>query len=355
MKNKAAKSASVWTLVGAWAVVGWGSPAWAQFKCGNVFVAEAPHACQGGILPPYDTDLIWELDTRTREARIFAFVPYELCGHITGLAFTPDGTRLRASSYYRSEIIEFDSKGNLTTALGPADGIACPSGRNNLAYDAQGNFYVANGCGSKILRFPADGGPGTVFTSGTGALIAIAFVPDGDLYFTSILNNSGRLMRVTPDGTATEFDNYGTTTHGITLTNDRRGYIYVGLRNRQILRYRAGDPASKTVLVPAGPWATIYSIAMSADQSLLYVHSYHKAYAIDVLSGSYTTLVEFFTPMREGFTGGIAVAPSMPCVSMASAWSLNALALVMFAAGTAAILWHMRSSRAVPGGPVRIV
>lgn len=160
------------------------SAARGQFVPGHVFVAESTgKLCQNQEI--YGHDRIWEMDPQTGEATLFVQIPEEMCGFLTGLAFTPDGSRLRASSFMQSWILEFDSQGNMTIALDVSDGIACPWGFNNLAYDADGNFYVANQCTRNILRFPSGGGPPTVFADaadGVDDLEAIAFAADGDLY-----------------------------------------------------------------------------------------------------------------------------------------------------------------------------
>ncbi len=334
MTNKAAKLASVWTLLGAWAVVGWASAARGQFKCGNVYVAESSNRfCHEP--PDYSPDRIWELNPETGEVKLIAEIPMSDCTFLTGLAFTPDGTRLRASALLRNEIWEFDSQGNWTTVLGPADGIACPWGYNNLAYDAEGNFYVANDCGGNILKFPADGGPGTVFTSGTGTtFFALTFAADGDLYYTTILNNSNRLMRVTPDGNATEFDNYGSINQGNAMTADRPGHIYVALDSVGIVRYQAGNPASKETVATfaCGPEC---SMTMSPDQSQIYFHRGGKLFGVDVANGTTTLLADYLT-IPFGFTGGIAIPPRMPCVPISSRGGLFVLILVLLTAGTIA-------------------
>ncbi len=87
-----------------------------QFVPGHVFVGKsAGKLCASQEI--YGHDTIWELDPQTGEASLFVQIPEEMCGFLTGLAFTPDGTRLRASSWLRNWILEFDSEGNITVAL----------------------------------------------------------------------------------------------------------------------------------------------------------------------------------------------------------------------------------------------
>jgi hypothetical protein len=171
-------------LLTAWITMFGPPAARGQFVPGHVFVAESPgKVCMNQEI--YGHDQIWEFDPEAGEATLFVQIPEEMCGFLTGLAFTPDGSRLRASSFIQSWILEFDSQANMTIAMDVSDGIACPWGFNNLAYDADGNFYVANQCTHNILRFPPDGGPPTVYVDaadGFGNIDAIAFAADGDLY-----------------------------------------------------------------------------------------------------------------------------------------------------------------------------
>ncbi len=75
-------------------------------------------------------------DPQTGEVSLFVELPSEQCGIIWGLAFTPDGSRLRASLYQTHQIVEFDSAGNMSVILDADDGIMSPSGSNNLADEA---------------------------------------------------------------------------------------------------------------------------------------------------------------------------------------------------------------------------
>jgi len=340
MTRKAATLACVCLILGS------GSEVRAQFKCGHVFVAESSFKlCQN--TPQSGPDRIWDLDPKTGEATLFAVLPPGMCGFLTGLAFTPDGTRLRASSWLRSEILEFDPDGNVTTVLGISDGIACPWGFNNLAYDAEGNFYVANQCTRNILRFPVDGGPATVFADaadGIGSLESIAFAADGDLYFTTVLNNFSQLRRVTPDGNATDFDNFGSIILGQTLAGDKSGHIYVALKSAEIFRYDAGNPESKELLAMLACGERC-SITMSPDQHLIYFHRGGLLFGIDVVDGTVATLVDFTDPPRLAPTAGMAVVPTTPpCIPAVSQWGLIAMVFAVLAAGTI-VIQRRRSDR----------
>ena len=165
----------------ALAVIVLAIPARGQFIPGHVFVSQArDEPCN---FPSVANDRIWEIDPETGEFRLFVELPHqEFCALLSGLTFTPDGTRLRASAWARHAILEFDSEGNFTVVLDLFDGIAFPGGFNNLAYDEDGNFYVVNSFGNGLLRFPADGGPRTVFADRADGVIvggAIAAIVAG--------------------------------------------------------------------------------------------------------------------------------------------------------------------------------
>ena len=131
-----------------------------EFVPGHIFVSHIPNifcAKPPEIEPP---DRILEIDPETGEFSLFVELPE--CKHMTGLTFTPDGTRLRASALVTSEILEFDPDGKFTVVLDADDGISGPGGTNNITYDGEGNFYVVNAGSNTLMRFPPDGGPGTV-------------------------------------------------------------------------------------------------------------------------------------------------------------------------------------------------
>ncbi len=319
------------------------SSARGEFVPGHVFAAQAARKlCLEQ--EEFGGDRIWEIDPATGEATLFAAIPEELCGFLTGLAFTPDGSRLRASSLLRYEILEFDSEGNMTVALDITDGIACPWGLNNLAYDAEGNFYVLNKCTQNILRFPPDGGPPTVFADAKDGIAtrgAIAFAADGDLYFTTGLDGFNLLRRITPEGNAFPFDGFGSIITPVTVTADESGHVYVGLETAEIFKYDAGDPESKDLLAVVPPGGR-YSMTMSPDQSEIYVNSWGVVtsgglWSIDVRDGAVTLLAGFSEV--SGVPAGIAVVPvpPPPPIPTVSGWFLPVMALLVLTAGTITI------------------
>ena len=77
MKSRAAILASVGVVLASASVVR------AQFKWGNVFGAQTTFA-QCHKPPTSSPDRIWEWNQSTGEAKLFAVVPDELCGFVTG-------------------------------------------------------------------------------------------------------------------------------------------------------------------------------------------------------------------------------------------------------------------------------
>ena len=281
----------------------------AQFVPGHIFVAQTDdERCIGA-----GRDRIWEIDPTTGEFTLFAQLFGNECGEMSGLTFTPDGTHLRASQFSPSRIVEFDSEGNFTTVLDESDGIFLPGGSNNIAYDAAGNFYVLNGFGAPIRRFPADGGPGTIFADREDGVVwsgAIAFAADGDLYYAGSFED--QVVRITPEGEGFVFDEYPFNVNVFTLTADGSGNVYVKVSRptgTEILRYRTGNPNSQQVVVSAVPGS---SMTVSPDNMHLFLAaSGGTVYSVDLGDGTVGVVAQSsdYLPL---FGAGIAVAPVRP-------------------------------------------
>jgi hypothetical protein len=303
---------------------------WGQFTPGHVFVSD-PHIKFCGNQQLLGGDKIWEIDPDSGEVTLFAELLGEDCGFVTGLVFTPNGCGLRASSALNHRILEFAPDGPWHVALGFEDGIRIPSGSNNLAYDAKGDFYVVNGSRT-IMRFPVDGGPGVVFAddedgiSGGGA---IAFAADGDLYYGNT-NSADNTLRISPAGNATLFEDYGFD-DPVAVTADLAGQVYVGLETSQLLRYNMGEPES-TELLTSGLLGLRHAIAMAPDQAHVYVATAaQELIAVDVDDGTRDSLAVVVSSRLVG--AGIAVVPFPP-----GDWTLDAAVELDDAAGWAQCL-----------------
>ncbi len=286
----------------------------AEFVPGHIFVVQRTdtfclHQPQNG------PEKIWEIDPLTGDVSLFLELPE--CVHLTSLAFAPDGTRLRGSALMPNQILEFDSEGNISVALDSSDGIASPEGGNNIAYDTGGNFYVTNAGTATLMRFPAEGGPGTVIADwcdGVRDWTAIGFAADGDLYLcpggNGCVAGHNRLLRFTPlDWEVSVFVAYPPNVIPAALAADRSGFVYVhrsGTGFNDLARYRAGDSGSLEVLASPGG---AMRLTMSPDQTRVYVYNAipgTRVLAVDVRDGSVTVVAELF---EMAFGGGIAVVP----------------------------------------------
>lgn len=280
--RKRARAAALALVVGAL------SPALVQadFVPGFLYVSDtSPAPCFDGGPP----DQIWEVNPRTGESRVFATLPPGFCGGFQGLAFTPDGQYLRVGSFWDSQVLQIDGDGNFSVALGPEDGLNPPNGFNGLAYDAEGNFFVSTVLPSRILKFPADGGPPSVFANrqdGIESGPALAFAPAGELYAT---NFSGDTIRFQPDGDGDIF----TTISGVSIAVDASNNVY--LRNAHgLYRFINGDPADAELMLNWPPEldGVTGTITVSPDQQTLMYVALNEVRRIDLLTGAMTELLD---------------------------------------------------------------
>lgn len=72
-----------------------------QFMPGHVFVSGgSANLCKDTS----ERDFIWDVNPETGDISLFVEIPGKLCDAVTGLAFTPDGRRLRALSLLRGVV-----------------------------------------------------------------------------------------------------------------------------------------------------------------------------------------------------------------------------------------------------------
>ncbi len=174
-------------LMALWALMGLVLPGAAHaggggFTPGHVFVSVfEPDACDFG-----GREAIVEIDPTTGAASVFADSDDGVC-LLSGLRFTPDRTRLYALNWGHlfdppdlGWVQAFNPDGTSALILDQSDGLTRPSGANALAFDPAGNLYVLNAGNSTILKFPVDGGPGTVVADGGEGIVgrgALDFAP----------------------------------------------------------------------------------------------------------------------------------------------------------------------------------
>ena len=206
------------------------------------------------------------------------------------MTFTPDGAALRASVWRSSTILEFDGNANVGVALGPGDGIRGPLGSNNIAYDADENFYVVNLGRRNIMRFPAGGGPGTIYADSSDGISAgpIALAPNGDLYFA--VAGRREILCFSGPHQGTLFDTLPAEAIGVaSLTVDGSNTLFV-LGLEDIYRYEGGNPGSRQHLAEVQASFQFASMTISPDDSALYVAALNSVFSIDPDVGTVTEL-----------------------------------------------------------------
>lgn len=174
--------------------------------------------------------------------------PPQLCPIIK---ITPDGTQRTFTTFQGNELLgmAFDGAGNLFVS-GPGavakitpDGtqslFARVSGAWPLAFDRSSNLYVgSNPTGpSSIVRISPDGTQTVVAKQPSGpseSITALAFAPNGDLYF--ILG--GAIWKLLPNGTMTVFatNDYGFNANSLAF--DTAGNLFAGVNG-----YSSSEPA----------------------------------------------------------------------------------------------------------------
>lgn len=247
---------------------------------GRLYTSATPHPNCFGDNP---NDRIYEFDPATGQSRIFAEFSEDLCGLVSGLSFTPDGTRLRASAFWHNAIVAIDGDANMEVALDADDGIRGPGGSNNLAYDIAGNFFVANFSAPNIMRYPADGGPGTVFADladGVTASGPIDDAPDGGLYYAPV--GTRRLRHFDAAGNGVLLDMLP---EGIeSLSVDSIGNVYV-LTSQAIYRYEQGNPSTREVLAVIPFIGAGSTIIVAPGDSFLYASVGAAIYRVGATEG----------------------------------------------------------------------
>ncbi len=320
-----------------------------SFAYGHVFVSlQASDPCDFG-----GPEAIVEIDPATGTSSVFADSNDGIC-LITGLRFAPHDNQLLALNlghivpgFDGGWVQAFNPDGTSELILDASDGLFGPNGANALAFDESGDLYVVNGENSTILRFPADGGPGTVFADWTDGIAdrgALDFAPNGDLFYCGDL--AGAIIRITPDGESSVFDD--TLLFPSSLVFDPQGNLFVSassLAGRTIYRYDDGDADSRRVLATGflGGSGIPSPLALSRDGSVVYLAEiFGLVYSIDAEDGT-TTVVADLSDLPYRFPLGITVyAPDLPVIPTVSAWGNVVIALLVLGVG-ALVLIRRRS------------
>ncbi len=328
------------------------------FTPGHVFVSiTSPDPCDFG-----GSEGIAEIDPVTGAISLFADSDDGLC-LVNGLRFTPDGSQLYALNlghllpeFDGGWVQAFNPDGTSEVVLDASDGIFGPNGANGLAFDAHGNLYVVNAEVGTILKFPADGGPATVFadlTDGLAGRGALDFAPNGDLFYCG--DFAGAIIRITPEGESSVFD---TLPAPSSLVFDAHGNLFVGAGQAGVgttfYRYDNGDPNSRRILAQGfkGQSGVPSPVALSADGSVLYVVQANGfLFAIDAEDGT-TTLVATIGSVLGGRPHGIAVYAPEP-IPATSEWGILLMTLLLLTGGT--LLLSRGSAHETHGSQTRAV
>jgi sugar lactone lactonase YvrE len=305
-------------LAGLLAVVlGAGVAARGEFVPGHLYVSAfggKPACFEFG-----DPEAIIEIDPGTAEMRVFAHSDdHDMCS-VSGLLFTPDGGRLLQLNWWYSQILSFSRDGSSEIYLDTSDGLNGPFGANGLAFDAGGDLYVAD-WNSRILRFPADGGPATVFADGQDGLRgggALDFAPNGDLFYCGI--DAEGVIRITPQGGASLFDPLP---EPGSLGFDRAGNLFVTAGQvgvgPTIYRYDDADPDARRILAEGfvGWSGQPNPLTLSPDGSTVYyADGRGELYAIDADDGEVTYVGNIQLPGVRGhgmYAAGLTFLPLSP-------------------------------------------
>jgi hypothetical protein len=247
----------------------------AEFVPGRVYVA------YGRREPCGPAPRILEFDPSTGSSREFYVGSNECFRGIGGLTFTPDGQGLRASDGYFNRILEIDGDASSRVVLDAGDGINLPGSSRGLEFGSAGDFFVVNYGSRQILRFPAGGASGEVFAS-VPDLGPIAAGPFGSLYYGNDLDRE--ITRFSSEGEGTPFDLLPSGHAVESISTNSAGDLFV-LSTGGVYRYLAGDPTSRTLLVPSlsGQNGTI---ALSPDGTQLYVVRSFYLHTVDARSGA---------------------------------------------------------------------
>ncbi len=254
-------------------------PAWAAFQPGALYIYDAPSSFFG------TPGRIWEFDPANGENRIFLS---DISG-VSGMVFTPDGSRLRVARSTTSEILEIDGDGNRKTVLDRDDGVRNPFGAPSIAYDSRGNFYACGG--NAIRKFPADGGPMSILVGGLvdplGGAIGVGL--NDDVFYRS----GSRLYRIPQVGTPELIDSSSPGAREQPLAIADNGDVYaigLGFESRPaLIRWRQGLPGTRETLATYVGLSQEVSMTYSAFDQTIYIANSTQILAYDTRTSTFFT------------------------------------------------------------------
>ncbi|TWT41990.1 hypothetical protein RAS1_31170 [Phycisphaerae bacterium RAS1] len=211
-------------------------------------------------------DMVWEFDPLTGTSRRF-WEATGIRGQLGAVEFTPDGSRLRVAMFGSSRIYEVDGDGNGAQVMSSADGLNGPHG---MTYGPNGDFYVVNTNAFQILRYPAAGGPPTVFADaadGVNGGGTIQFAPSGDLYYAQYGLGNREVHRITQAGVGSLFAMMPSSLGSLTI--DTLGNVFV-FGSFGVWRFDYENAVTGRQIVPGQPSGWGGRIHLSIDENYIY-------------------------------------------------------------------------------------
>jgi hypothetical protein len=134
-------------------------------------------------------------------------------------------------------------------------GVICPHG---LAFDQNGNLYVAYACSNRIDKFTPNG-HGTEFANADDGLtqpIDLVFDRAGNLFVSNAdggPKNTGSVLKFTPDGVGSVFADTGfRTAYGLAIDSDGNIYVSNASANHSTIEKFAPDGTDLGVFAASG-------------------------------------------------------------------------------------------------------
>lgn len=274
-----------------------------------------------GCAPLGGPALLVEFDPATGQSQVVAnYADSIYCGGFGDLTFTPDGSRLLATEFLRSDILSLDSAFAPTPIYDQSDGISGPA---DLAFDPFGNLYMSMSGSQRILRVPAGGGAPELFASVIDGHGALAASPSGDLFYATLGERT--MLRFTPEG---QMSTFGDAPSGVfslvsASNGDLFAYCYTG-----IFVCRGGQSGQFDLLSPLVTASGLVDLAISSDQSTLFALRWSsQIWTVDVASGVSHLVAELPEFAMQNYLGA-SMAYYVPEPSLgASAFVLGLIGL----------------------------
>ncbi|TWT40917.1 hypothetical protein RAS1_36040 [Phycisphaerae bacterium RAS1] len=236
-------------------------PVWADFVPGRLYLGGSYIFDTGAT----NYDMVWEFDPVTGIARPF-WEATGIRGQLGAVEFAPDGSRLRVAMFGSSRLFEVDGSGNGVQVMSAADGLSGPHG---MTYGPDGDFYVVNTNAFQILRFPAAGGPATVFADaadGVNGGGTLDFGPSGDLYYAQYGLGNRRVYRITPEGAGSLFATLPSSLGSLAVDSGGSVFVYGGAG---LWRFDHEDASTGRQIVPGDSYF-LADIRLTPDESFMY-------------------------------------------------------------------------------------